>query len=198
MPSWTPLTTLWKQYIVSGPLFSAEGDRIAVTLSTDPLPDPTAGPQDLASIDAMLSDYAARLPKLCDVSWKAGSGIWRRKDVDDQLRARFRCSAFRPCEFSEAMIRNFPGFQQLDAKAKEMDVAVSVAVCHFKPGPDAEGMWRVKNPEALVVIRVEADKTWSESEVRLYEDAFKTVVFRPFALKRPAPEESAAKTAPKL
>lgn len=147
------------------------------------------GLADIEGIDALLSDYAARLPQLYDLTLNDSfSAASRSKETQNQLRAKFHCSALRPSQIAEKTVRDLPGFKALDAKAAEMDVAVTVAVCHFKPGPDADGLYKVKNPEALVIVRAEPDDPYTDSVITLYEDAFRIPVLKTLALTGKPPE----------
>ncbi|TAL28737.1 MAG: hypothetical protein EPN97_14155 [Alphaproteobacteria bacterium] len=155
--------------------------------------------QELAGIDRLLSDFADELPQLVDTAWKSGfSSLFRSKEVQDSLRRKFKCSALCPHHFTDSMIRQLPGFRKLDAAARapELDVAFTVAVCHFKPGPDAEGLYKVSNPEAVVVVHLNPDEAYAKSDIVLYEDKFKFRVCKPLTLTAPAARTTPAVMAP--
>jgi hypothetical protein len=144
--------------------------------------------QDIEGIDRLLSDFAEALPQLVENAWKSGfSSLFRSKEAEETLRRKFKCSAMCPYQFTEGMIRELPGFRKLDAAARapDLDVAFTVAVCHFKPGPDAEGLYKISNPEAVVIVRLDPDEPHAKSDIVLYEDKFKLRVCRPLKLKTP-------------
>ena len=67
-----------------------------------------------------------------------------------------------------------PGFRALmnAAQAEDLNVAFNLSVCHFKPGPNAEGLWPVSNPEAVVIVRVDGEKDFKDAALTVYEDKF--------------------------
>lgn len=155
--------------------------------------------QDLAGIDRLLSDFADALPQLVQTAWESGfSNLFRSKEVQESLRRKFKCSAMCPHQFTDSMIRQMPGFQKLDAAARDeqLGVAFTVAVCHFKPGPDAEGLYKISNPEAVVIVRLDPDEDYAKSDIVLYEDKFKFRVCKPLTLKAPAARTTPAVMAP--
>jgi hypothetical protein len=160
--------------------------------------DPELRLQDLAGIDALLQDYAANFRDMVHAAWSNSFGPrdWKKPDP---LGRRFHCAVLRPCDISKETFEKLPGFRRLmeAAQAEDLNVAFSLSVCHFKPGPNAEGLFPISNPEASVSVRVDEEKDFKDTKLTVYgdkfahtreytvglEDAARYAVLRPLRLK---------------
>ena len=135
--------------------------------------DPDLRLQDLEGIDALLQDYAVHFRDMVHAAWSDTFGT-RDWNKPDPLSRKFHCAVLRPCDISKETFEKLPGFRRLmeAAQAEDLGVAFSLAVCHFKPGPDAEGRWPISNPEAVVCVRVEGDKDFKDTQLTVYADKF--------------------------
>lgn len=91
----------------------------------------------------------------------------------DPLRWRkLRCDALRPHDFALETFRPLPGFQRLRKAFGEagINAELRIAVCHFKPGPDQDGLYRTSNPEAVVIVAADPEKNYADSAIHVYAD----------------------------
>lgn len=91
---------------------------------------------------------------------------------DPLLYRKIRCDDLRPHDFKLETFRPLAGFQRLRAAFGEAGInsALRIAVCHFKPGPDKDGLYKISNPEAVVIIHADPDKNYADSAIHVYAD----------------------------
>jgi hypothetical protein len=131
--------------------------------------------QDLAGIDAMLSSFAGALRNGILAAMRENS--LRPNETEaakTSLKGKFRCSALRVHQINKKMLESLPGYQKLveACRKDEIGAAFSLSVCHFKPGPDQDGLYKIKNPEALVIVRADPERTFDESTFTFYPDVY--------------------------
>ncbi len=131
--------------------------------------------QDLTGISEMLASFAAALPaNIRAAERESPMHAGKFETVNKYLRQKFHCSALRPHELSKEVMEALPGYKALaDAcGAKHLDAAFHLAVCHFKPGPDADGRYKIQNPEALVIVSANPEEAFERSQFSFYADVY--------------------------
>jgi len=129
--------------------------------------------QDLDGINRMLYDYAEQFRDMVHKAWDSPFARHER-NKPDPLSRKFQCAALCPHQITKETFEKMPGFRALmnAAQAEDLNVAFNLSVCHFKPGPNAEGLWPVSNPEAVVIVRVDGEKDFKDAALTVYEDKF--------------------------
>jgi hypothetical protein len=132
---------------------------------------------DLRDVSDMFEAFAEEVAQTVDTYLSKhpfGHSLFGNREDDKMLVRKLHCKQMRPHDFNSAIFGALSGFQTLlDACARpDVDVALTVAVCHFKPGPDKDGLYKIKNREAVVIARLDAEKAFSDSEVHIYKDEF--------------------------
>ncbi|MEZ0226873.1 MAG: hypothetical protein ACAH83_20115 [Alphaproteobacteria bacterium] len=161
---------------------------------------------DLGKVNDMLEAFAAEVPQTVEAYLSKhpfGRSVFGDREDDKMLVRKMRCELMGPHDFNSAVFGMLNGFQTLlDACARpDVDVALTVAVCHFKPGPDKDGLYKIRNPEAVVIARLDldAEKSFSDSQVHVYKDEYtgaqeqvqpaaplqRILLFKPLKLVRP-------------